>query len=253
MPPTEGEEATMNNAMGPGRILARPAGRHESWRAAAKAPWWRTTSIVLLVLGGTGCSLDGLLNSDQLPKSVSDPAITQTPNGAKAAYIGTLAQFGATFGGFGSICSITGLLLSCQEGTSFVLQSALLSDELQSTAAAKVDQRILPEGEGGASSTYSELQKLRGQAGQAIGLLTRYLADQSALDGHVYALQGYAEIFLAELFCSGIPLSTVDYAGDFTYRPGSTTEQVFTHAIALFDTALTLAGDSTRFVHLARV
>jgi hypothetical protein len=55
------------------------------------------------------------------------------------------------------------------------------------------------------------------------------------------------------MYCSGIPLSTLDYGGDFTYRPGSTTSDVYRHAIALFDTALTLAADSVRIANLARI
>src|SRR5690606_22234228 len=88
---------------------------------------------------------------------------------------------------------------------------------------------------------------------QAIGLLAEYAPGSEALRGHMYAAQAYAAIFLAEVFCSGIPLSTLDYTGDFTYKPGSTTEQVYAHALALLDTALTLTGDSARFTHLAHV
>jgi hypothetical protein len=69
----------------------------------------------------------------------------------------------------------------------------------------------------------------------------------------MYALQGMAVTYLADLFCSGIPLSTVNFGGDFTYKAGSTTADVYTQAIALFDTALSLAGDSVRVKHLAQV
>jgi hypothetical protein len=58
---------------------------------------------------------------------------------------------------------------------------------------------------------------------------------------------------LADLFCSGVPLSTLDYDGDFTYHEGSTTAEVYQHAIAQFDTALILAPDSVRVMNLARV
>jgi hypothetical protein len=55
------------------------------------------------------------------------------------------------------------------------------------------------------------------------------------------------------LFCSGIPLSTLDYKGDYTLAEGSSTEDVYRHAVALFDTALTLSADSARILNLARV
>jgi hypothetical protein len=64
---------------------------------------------------------------------------------------------------------------------------------------------------------------------------------------------GYSEVLLAELFCSGIPLSTVDYNGDYTLAPGSSSEDVYRDAIALFDSALTTATDSERVLNLARV
>src|SRR5881394_2234592 len=208
--------------------------------ARARTHGTRASVLLVMLLGATGCSLDGLLNSNQLPPDVSDPAITQTPDGARSAYVGTLAQFRVAFGG--------------GVGTSsFVAATGALSDELLALGSGGLDQRLLAEGGGNAADTYSNLQKVRGQAGQAIGLLARYLPDQPALAGQLYALQGYAELFLAALFCSGIPLSTLDYGGDFTYRPGSTTKDVFTHAVSLFDTALTLAGDSARVRDLARV
>ena len=148
-----------------------------------------------------------------------------------AAYNGTIAQFADAY-------------------DSFVQMTGLLSDELRATSPE--DARILTETNTAIANVYSKLEHVRGQAGQAIGLLTDYRPGDSALVGHVYALEGYAEVFLAELFCSGIP-STLDYHGEYTLQPGSTTEAVFTHAAALFDSALALAGDSAAFLHLARV
>jgi len=40
---------------------------------------------------------------------------------------------------------------------------------------------------------------------------------------------------LADLYCSGVPLSTLDFEGDFTYRAGSSTPEVYQHAVVLFD------------------
>ncbi len=201
-----------------------------------------TSSLTLLAaLAMSACSLDGLINSDELPPDVSDPAITQTPDGARAAYHGVLAQFRLAYAG---------------DNSSFVDVTGLLGDELQGVAGTLqlVDRRAMVEGvEVGSDAVYSNLQKVRGQGNQAIGLLRRYLPQHPALAAHLYALQGYAELFLAELFCSGIPLGTLDYDDDFTYQRGSTTEQVLARAVARFDSALMLAGDSARIADLARV
>ncbi len=223
-------------------------------RAAASGRWlpWcqimRGIALLALLGSGGGCSLDGLLNGDELPKTVSDPVFTETPDGARAAYIGTVAQFREAFGGS----------RTSQDGShdAFVTVAGLLSDELAARSTneygAIIDRRALPEGISGIT-TYTHLQKVRGQASQAIGLLNRHLPDQPAFVGRLYALQGYTEIALAELYCSGIPLSTLDFDGDFTYKPPSRTEQVLNHALALFDTALVRSADSIGLGYLASV
>src|SRR4029077_20049777 len=73
----------------------------------------------------------------------------------------------------------------------------------------------------GFEGVYSSLHHLRGQAREARGFLGAYAPDSSpALAGHLYALEGYAEVLLAEVFCSGIPLSTVDFNADYTLAAG---------------------------------
>ena len=107
--------------------------------------------------------------------------------------------------------------------------------------------------------------------------------------GELYALEGYTEILLADLFCSGVPLNTfapepVDtmsarvqdvgvatpfsttdeakpttvYTAELTnhkvrFQPSSTTTQVYRDALAKFDTALTLSSDEDTVHNLARV
>jgi hypothetical protein len=214
-------------------------------------------SVLLLA----ACSPDKLLGNENLPPDVPDPADTQTPEGALSAYYGSLVQLRTALGG--------------QSGTaawSYVPISGLLTDELQSANAGLVgvtsadilvDSRFLPEVPlSDQSSTtdyasvyvYGPLQQVRGQARQSRGALVAYAPDVStALAGHLYAAEGYAEILLADLFCSGIPLSTLDFGGDYTLKPGSTTEEVYRHAAALLDSALALSADSSRIMDLARV
>jgi hypothetical protein len=87
-----------------------------------------------------------------------------------------------------------------------------------------------------------------------MGALATYdTAPSPALRGHLAALQGYAELFLADLFCSGIPLSTLDFNGDYTLAAGSTTAAVYQDALRKFTDALALTQDSARFLNLARV
>jgi hypothetical protein len=174
----------------------------------------------------------------------------------------------------GSGNSTTGVINGDQGAFSgFVLMSGLLTDELQAgnlggtpgdyqsgtgtsglgiTFLDSLDARLFPQSR--TDETYDYLQNVRGATSQAIGALTAYAPTASpALRGHLYALEAYAELALADLYCSGVPLSTVNFNADYTYQPGSTTTQVYQHALALLDTAITLSTDSARILNLAKI
>jgi hypothetical protein len=217
-----------------------------------------------MVCGGLAChDLSGLAGTQALPAGISNPNTYNTPAGALALYNGVISAFQMHTDTAGSMDA--GVFVN------FVLSSGLLTDELQSgnlggnqldysavgvTSAAQVDVRQLPEGVGVTltDGAYSDLQGLRNSAGIASDALAAYDTLHSpALRGMMYALQGYSEIFLADLFCAGVPLSTLDYHGDFTQHAGSTTPELYQAAVAKFDTALTLSRDSARILDLARV
>jgi hypothetical protein len=223
-------------------------------------------SLLPLALGM--CSPDRLAgsNNGSLPPGVPDPGVTKTPAGALAAYRGAIVEFRQAFGGYTAVSGRSGA------NGSFIATTALLSDELQSadigafigsastSGSASVDSRTLPEYTDPSSepdspyrTTYSDIQIARGQAREALGLLQTYVPESTALAGQLRAVLGYAEVFEAELFCSGIPLSTVDYDGNYTLEAGSTTEQVLAHAITLFDSASSQVSDREELMNLARV
>jgi hypothetical protein len=58
---------------------------------------------------------------------------------------------------------------------------------------------------------------------------------------------------LAELYCSGIALSTLVQGGNFVYSGALTSTQVYEHALAQFDSALVLVKDSARIRDFIRV
>jgi hypothetical protein len=227
----------------------------------------RRLAALLLVALAPACSLERLIGSgSELPTNLIDPASTHTPAGALSAYRGALVLFSSTFAGYQQ-SSIIGA------NASVVMTSGILSDELGASAAigspqgtvtadgsAAVDSRQLPEytdptiEPGGMyQETYKALNMTRGQTEEARGLVAAYLPNSQALQGHLIAIDAYADVLLAELFCSGIPLSTVNYNADYTLQPGSTTQQVLQHAIVLFDSTLAESTDSARVMSLARV
>jgi hypothetical protein len=161
-----------------------------------------------------------------------------------------------------------GVKLSLQIMAPVIATSGALTDELVSpnigggpgdigATGDAIDERVLSGQAGpldGSSRVYTGLQRVRGGALEAIGLLKTYAPETSpALRGEMYALDGYAETLLAELFCSGVPLSTLDYKGDFTYKSGSTSKDVYVHALTLLDSAMVLAHDSESVMNFARV
>jgi len=220
------------------------------------------TLLAIAITAGcvlASCSPERLVGNVPLPPDVPDPAQTHTPAGAVEAYRGALLLFRTAVGG---------------DQYSMVPVSGLLTDELLngglgfpggSSVAVRVDvdSRFLPEYSGTGtdnitappvSGTYGLLQKARGQSHESRGALIAYPPAGSAdLQGHLAAIEAYSDVYLADLFCSGIPLSTLDFGKDFTYQPGSSTAQVYQKAVALFDSALTLAVDSERVMNLARV
>jgi hypothetical protein len=208
--------------------------------------------LVALLLASLSAGCKDLTGSPGLPSGTANP-------GSYANKAGALGMRNAA-------------VFQLEHGLHQYLEDAgLLTDELEDLrtgASAGVlaqgggindplDERILPPGVTVAS--YSWLQGFRTAAAQARGALAAYdtapadTATAKVLRGELYALEGYADILLADLFCSGVPLSTLDFQKDFTYAPSSTTTQVYQAALAKLDTALVLARASDSVVHLAQV
>lgn len=201
------------------------------------------TLVVMLVMLLEGCQD---LNAT-LPAGTSNPSVYNNPSGALQKRNAADSAFQSAF-------------------LQYVIDAGLIADELESngigagSTTGTLDERILPQfisdpqEDLRGSQSYNELQQVRGATSEAIGALAKYDTVHSpALRGEMYALQGYAEVMLAELFCSGVPLSTYDFEGDFTYRSASTQQQVYQDALVKFDSAIALSSDSARILNLARV
>jgi hypothetical protein len=212
------------------------------------------------------------MGNDKLPPGVRDPKSWNTEAGALAIYREAVQLFeGSLLGGATNGNGTGGAYLLA------IRISGLMSDELQQgtyggttldyretqNSLFAVDARqatandrgvVFGDYEGYVRNPYRELHVIRARSAQGIAALERYAPRISpALRGHLYALAGVSEILLADMYCSGVPLSTLDFEADFTYRPGSPTAAIYTHAAALFDTALSLASDSIWVLNLARI
>ena len=199
-----------------------------------------------------------------LPAGTQDPRNFNTPAGAFAMWVSALSAVETAIPHY---ITDTGLLSDELEDRFTGASAGFLGDPNNALPpAGSIDERVLPEQLYGAEGTdadqdYDALQRVRGLANQAVGALATYdtganaQGDPAALRSQLYAFKGYAEILLADFFCSGIPLSTLDYQKDFTYRTGSPRDSVYWDAIHTLDTAYTLAGvhDSAGLQDLALV
>jgi len=216
--------------------------------------FWRAgTCVSVLTLGlATLAGCNDLTGTQPLPAGTSDPSIADNIVGANRMASAALGQFQFALA---RVIPITGLLTDELEATA--RNVTVPGGTGNNDTYVAVDARQLVEGSphlGAIGDTYATLQQTRALAAQAIGALGKYSPDSSAhRRAELSAIEGYAEVMLADIFCSGVPLSTSNYKHDFTYKPSSTTAQVYQHAIVMFDSALTLGGDSAAVSGLASV
>lgn len=216
--------------------------------------------IILLVL--SACNINSLVDSADLPSHIRDPQVIKTPDGALGLYYAAVSSLSTAISDVVVDTSKSGTTVSSQY-KNYVYMAGLLTDELQALPDGnipggdwEIDLRdILERPEGirtvHSDNTYSALQRTRGITHEALGALRKYHPTASeALHGHLFAIEGISELYLAELYCSGIPLSTIDFESGFTMTRGFTTDEVYTHALSRFDSAEIYIGDSIRFIHL---
>ena len=216
-----------------------------------------TVGIVVACLAVVGCK--DLTNDPGLPAGTPDPSFYNTADGAIGLRTAAVYQMDLAIPQY----LVDAGLLSDELVDRYV-GSSFYSDGSSGTVTDALDERLLPEGvtaqEGNDGiQSYASLQSVRGAANVALGALATYdttaahRTQQRVMRGELYALEGYAEILLAEFFCSGVPLSTLDYHQDFTYAPSSTAAQVYTDVNTKLDSALALATGTDSVLNLARV
>ncbi len=210
-------------------------------------------ACVLLGFLTTACSTADVLSVPP-PAGVADPSAFHDAAGAQALRVGAIGVLSGAVGG--------GAVLSAQGG--FVQDGGLLGDELNNTPPflfiyTPIDSRDngFPQGftsPGGypTDQLYTTVQKARITTLDAARALQRYGgAPARSQVGEMYALAGYAELFLAESFCSGVPLSDLAPGAGVDVGSQLTTDSLLAVAALAFDTALSYASDSTQY--LARI
>jgi hypothetical protein len=140
--------------------------------------------------------------------------------------------------------------------------SGLLADEFIQTESFptrfEVDTRNMLVGNSSLRDIFRELSRGRAAAERAA---RKYVElGQPNVIGRAEALNlsGFAYIIFGENYCSGVPFSTLKDDQTIAYGDPQTTQQIFTIAIAKFDTAITVAtgvggAKATSLINAAKV
>lgn len=207
------------------------------------------TAIVMVAVAAIfgACSPSSLVDVTS-PSGVVDPSTVQTASGAQQLYAQSLQTFARRFGGTNPFLNET--------GSSYIVVTGVFTDELEKVAINTFQSFFSPGVDERTNATdYEEYpHQARAQVRQARDALRLYAPNTPvAWQGQLYALEGYTVLWLAEGFCSGMPLTIVPLVGSPQLTPGYPTDTLLTRAIAYFDSAATLAADSTQYVNLAKV
>jgi starch-binding outer membrane protein, SusD/RagB family len=185
-------------------------------------------AALLLALSTAGCESvrENLLAADD-PDIISPDAV-RSAEGAEALRIGSLGRLReVTAGGEGAW-----------------LLGGLLVDEWKSSDTFsqrnETDERKVQDNNGNVNTMLRALYRPRTSAREALNALREYRPTPTWSQGQMYFVMGFAELTLAETFCSGIPLGDAS-SGAPEYGPPLTNQQVFAIALAHFDSALALA------------
>ena len=211
-------------------------------RAHLRGKLSRRALIGASALALAACSTDLLTVSDvDIVKPAALAGKTSLPN-VLAASIG---DFGVAYGGSGG-----------SEGLNEM--TGLLADEFINSESfptrIEVDQRNTNEINATTLGIFRTIQTARAttDAGE-VSFAT--LDPTSRSRAEVIALNAFTYVLLAESYCSGVPASTINADGSFTYGAPMTTAQLLTVAVAKFDTAITIATSTgaTTALNLARI
>jgi hypothetical protein len=186
---------------------------------------------ILPALGACSSVTDSLLEAED--PDIINPGNLRTPSAALAVRNGALERFRTVTGGDESTWLFGGLLAD-EWGTS---STFVQNDE--------TDKRQIEFNNSSITGMYRDLNRVRTASNQAISLLNEFYADSSAAIAEMYFARGFAEAQLAQDFCGAIPLSDAASDGPIEYVAPSTTAEVFTTAIASYDSALALVGSGT--------
>jgi hypothetical protein len=248
------------------QVTQQPVANVALSRSTVALPIRQTLGLIATPQDPSGLSLSGCAHVDW---SSSDATkVTVNSSGVMRGVDAGSAVITATSGGISTQATIT---VSAPDATAALLRlrnltsggsatftesvwllGGLLTDEWKSSDTFPqrngIDQRSIPDNDALVQSMLRELLRARSDALGARAALVSSGAPAANV-AQMYTVIGYAELLLAETFCSGIPLAeSSDGSGGLVVNgPPQTTETIYTWAVAHFDSAIALASGSDSF------
>jgi SusD/RagB-like outer membrane lipoprotein len=194
----------------------------------------------------SACSVDKVL---QVPDpDVSSPSQLTGKAALPTLLAAAIGDFQVAFAGTGGNTGLEGL----------VNMTGLFTDEFAFTETfptrVQVDRRAIDRNNSTMSAIYFTVQRARQSAFRAESSY-KALAVSDTGYSEALSLEGYSFLMLAESYCSGVPITKLDAAGNIIPGVPLTTPQLLDSALDRFTKALTVAkatGDKN-LADLARV
>jgi hypothetical protein len=202
----------------------------------------------MLAVGFAACKTETLVDL-QNPDLITG-GVARDPANIDQLYNGVLFEFGRAVSG----------AAATNDNPGIVGISGALADEIWYASSFNtmqdIDRRNITDvSNSDLALVFQRIHRARNLADRASEQLVAVGEGSSARASQVASLAGFSFLFLAENFCSGVPVSSTSLNGELVFGAPLTTQQLLDSATARFNSALSIAGTAgaTAEQNLARV
>lgn len=206
----------------------------------------RVAAMMTVAVTLAACNRDKILTITD--PDIIPPGAAASPEGAEALRLGAITRLSDVTGGLQGNGSLN-------EGIFHF--SGVVADEWRSTDTFvqrdEADSRSITDANAAMTLEARGLNRTRVAAIQAIPVLRQWKPNNISDVGQMYWIRGWAEMSIAENFCNGSPISSLDAGNNIIYGDPEMNVQIYGRALATFDTAVQNAaadprGDTVRFL-----
>ena len=189
--------------------------------------------VAMMTVAGTlaACNRDKILTITD--PDIIPPDAAASPEAAEALRLGAITRLSDVTGGLQGNGSLN-------EGIFHF--SGVVADEWRSTDTFvqrdEADSRSITEANTAMTLEARGLNRARVAAIQAIPVLQKWKPNNVSDVGQMYWIRGWAEMSIAENFCNGSPISSLDASNNIVFGDPETNVKIYGRAIATFDTAI---------------